>query len=158
MNRSLAKTYHSFLQSGDVQMKKIKVFSLALALSLVGAINAAGGYAQSTQESGNNQSSASCCASGADCCKEGASCCASHKSTHKNHSTQPSESGDDSNSCCASGASCCKEGASCCAKQKADGKQTAEQACAMNHKEGADCCKEGASCCTGGSCSTTRKQ
>jgi hypothetical protein len=140
-------------------MKRIKLFSLVIALSLVGAVYAAGGFAQSTaQESGKNQPSASCCASGAECCKEGASCCAKHKTDHKNHANQPAEPGSNKESCCASGASCCKDGASCCVKHKADGEKTGEQACDMSQKDGAGCCKEGASCCTGGSCSTARKQ
>jgi hypothetical protein len=126
-------------------MKRIKLSSLALALSLSGAIYAAGGFAQSTsQESGKSQPSASCCAK--------------HKANHKQHTNQPAESGDRQESCCASGASCCKDGASCCAKQKAEGEKTVEQACDMSQSDGAGCCKEGASCCTGGSCSAARKQ
>lgn len=140
-------------------MKRIKLLSLAFALSLAGAIYAAGGFAQSTaQESGKNQPSASCCASGADCCKDGASCCAKHKAHHKTDAKQPGESGDAKESCCAPGASCCKDGASCCAKQKTDGEKAGEQACDMSQSSGAGCCTEGASCCAGGSCSTARKQ
>ncbi len=138
-------------------MKQIKIFTLALALSFVGAMYAAGTYAQSTaQESDKNQTNASCCTNGASCCKDGANCCANHNSNHKKHSNQPSASSDSKKSCCTSNASCCD--ASCCAKDKTDSKQTAEQACAMDGKGGAGCCKEGASCCAGGSCSTTAKQ
>ena len=136
-------------------MKRIKLLSLAIALSLAGAIYAAGSFAQSTTpESGKNQQSAGCCASGADCCKEGAGCCAKRKANHKNHAD---ESGDVKENCCASGASCCNDGASCCAKRKAGGEKTEEQACDMSQRGDAGCCKEGASCCAGGSCSTARK-
>ena len=90
-------------------MKRVKLFSLALALSLVGAVYAAGGYAQSTaQESSKERPSAGCCASGGDCCKEGASCCAKHKAGGSQTAEQACAMNQRES------ADCCKEGASCC--------------------------------------------
>lgn len=93
-------------------MKKIKVYSLALALSLIGAINSASGLAQSTQDPSKAQSSASCCKDGEHCCKEGASCCARRKADGKKtdkHSCPMNHK--DGASCCGEGASCCTDGA-----------------------------------------------
>jgi hypothetical protein len=96
-------------------MKRIKVFSLALTLSLVGAIFEAGGYAQSTaQEPGKDKPSASCCASRASCCKEGASCCAKHKADGKQACAMNHKTGA---GCCGEGANCCT-GGECCAARK----------------------------------------
>lgn len=142
MNLSLASTYQSVLQTGDVHMNRIKLFSLSLVLSLVGMVYAAGGHAQTTSgQSVQDKPSAGCCLSGADC-KDGASCCAKHNSEHRNHSVKASAAeGDKRESCCASG----------CAKQQADGQKAAEQSCALGQRAGADCCG-GAGCCKDDAC------
>ena len=99
-------------------MNRIKVFSLAVALSLVGAIYTAGSYAQSTQESGKNQPGASCCKEGADCCKEGASCCAKKADGKKTGEQACAMNHKDGAGCCGEGASCCTGGACCTARKK----------------------------------------
>ena len=99
-------------------MNRIKLFSLALTLSLVGAIHTAGGYAQSTQESGKARPSAGCCKEGAECCKEGGSCCEKKAAGRKAGEQSCAMNHKDGASCCGEGAGCCTGGACSTARKK----------------------------------------